>query len=112
MTRVFAHARVLIPFLWMRCCTNANDPLVVVLIGILANQVQIVLEHKTDDRVVWYGDDEFRLIIGKVVGGNSEQTRSGRRQRLRVALDGLLAPYGWEQMNINRYHRIGSAVAR
>jgi len=67
--------------------------------------VQMIVEHKVDDRLKWNDDGTVRVEIGKIIPENSaiKPTVAGRRKRFRQMVDDLLASAGWQSVNWNVY---------
>jgi hypothetical protein len=67
--------------------------------------VQLIMEHKVDDRLKWKDDGTVRVQIGKIIpeGSAIKPTVAGRRRRFRQAVDDLLASAGWQCVNWNVY---------
>jgi hypothetical protein len=66
---------------------------------------QLILEHKNDDRLKWYDDDQVRVLIGKILPERSafKQTLQGRRRRFRKNLTKRLITEGWNEIRPNYY---------
>ncbi len=62
-----------------------------------------IMGGRQDPRLRWDGTGRVRLLIGKVLPAGSavKETLAGRRNRLREAVAGLLAPAGWRMVRAN-----------
>ena len=52
--------------------------------------------------VVWKNDDELTVFHGRIIGGNYQQTVSGRRRRFIADLKPKLKIFGWEFISVDR----------
>jgi len=72
----------------------------------LANEIaELISDHKNDERLNWKKDGSVRILIGKILPGESvvKQTLSGRRKRFRNELEKLLTAQGWEKISYYNY---------
>lgn len=72
----------------------------------LAKEIaELIFNHKNDERLHWKKDGSVRVIIGKILPGESvvKQTLSGRRKRFRNELDKLLTAERWEKISYYSY---------
>ena len=69
----------------------------------------LIRDRRQDERVQWYGEDQIRIKIGKILpeGSAVKQTLAERRSRFRKALTDLLSD-DWEETKPNYYLKIGS----
>jgi len=67
--------------------------------------VQLILQHKTDERLKWNKDGSVRVHIGKILPDYSAvaQTLQGRRKRFRKEVENLLDDEGWTNVGPNVY---------
>lgn len=66
-----------------------------------------ILAGRPDDRLKWERADRVRVVIGKVLPGNSavRETLAGRRKRLREGLCAILATAGWQMTSANVFEK-------
>ena len=70
-----------------------------------ASQLAEAIRSRTaDERLKWRADGSVDVLVGKVLPSNGpQQTMTGRRKRLRAALEQELFPHGWTSPRPNRY---------
>ena len=66
-----------------------------------------IIAGRSDPRLKWQGDGTVRILMAKVFPYDSGymQTVTGRRQRLRAALEPLLAGNGWREVRRDVYSK-------
>lgn len=64
-----------------------------------------ITDHQPDHRLKWNKDGSVRVLIGKVIPGESifPATLLNRRKRFRRCLDKLLSSQGWSKIRENVY---------
>jgi hypothetical protein len=70
--------------------------------------VKLIMDSQHDDRLKWNSNDKVTVLIGKIIpaGSAPSQTVTGRRKRLRKAIDELLTSSGWQVVRANVYIRL------
>jgi hypothetical protein len=66
-----------------------------------------MIAGRVDQRLKWQGDETVRILMAKVFPYDSGymQTVNGRRQRLRAALETLVAENGWREVRRDVYSK-------
>jgi hypothetical protein len=66
-----------------------------------------ILAGRADERLKWQGDETVRVLMIKIFPSDSGylQTVTGRRKRLRAALETLLADAGWRETRRDVYSK-------
>ncbi len=66
-----------------------------------------ILAGRADDRLKWQGEETVRVLMTKIFPRDSgyTQTITGRRQRLRTALQTLLADADWREIRRDVYSK-------
>lgn len=69
-----------------------------------------ILAERQDDRLKWIGENQVRLLIGKVLAARSvaKETLAGRRKRLREGVARAVASAGWKMVRANVFERTTS----
>jgi len=69
---------------------------------------------RADPRLKWQGDEKVRILMAKIFPYDSGymQTITGRRKRLRAALEALVAENGWHEIRRDVYSKAGGGRAR
>jgi hypothetical protein len=70
----------------------------------------IIVAEGGDPRLKWLGDGTVRILMARIFPYDSGymQTVSGRRKRLRAALEALLSESGWRAVRQDVYSRAGN----
>ncbi len=73
-----------------------------------------IIAGSSDQRLKWQGGETVRVLMAKVFPYDSGymQTVTGRRKRLRAALEPLLAGSGWWEIRRDVYSRASSDETR
>jgi hypothetical protein len=73
----------------------------------ISNLADSILAGRADDRLKWQGEETVRVLMTKIFPRDSGymQTITGRRQRLRTALQTLLADAGWREIRRDVYSK-------
>jgi hypothetical protein len=69
--------------------------------------VNLILAGKSDERLKWYGETKFKIIIGKLFPPSSacKQTLAGRRKRFSRVIHEDLVHHGWHQVGTHTYEK-------
>jgi hypothetical protein len=81
---------------------------------IATDLAESIIAGRADQRLKWQGDETVRVLMAKIFSYDSGymQTVTGRRQRLRAALEPLLTGNRWREVRRDVYSRASSGETR
>ena len=73
-----------------------------------------IIAGRLDERLKWHGDGTVRILMAKIFPYDSGymQTVTGRRQRLRAALETLVAENGWREIRRDVFSKADTSEAQ